>query len=342
MNQVSDFRSDTVTRPTPSMYEAMATAPLGDDVFGDDPTVIKLQEEASALFGKEAGLFVPSGTMGNQIAVRVHTNLGDELIVEESCHTFLYEQGGVAQISGVQARTLKGVRGQMDLEEVRSSIRMDNEHFPVTSLIIVENTHNGSGGSVLPEGYVAAVRGIADENRMSVHLDGARIFNAVAQSGHSPAELAADAHSVTFCLSKALSAPIGSVLLGTHEFIRQARRVRKVLGGGMRQVGILAAAGLVALQEMPQKLSADHERAAALYRGFTALGQVTCEAPETNMIYVELEGFSAPDVAESLKEQGVLVAATGPQTLRFVTHKDIDDTDVARAIAALADVVVEG
>ena len=341
MSDVSDFRSDTVTRPTPAMYEAMATAALGDDVFGDDPTVIQLQEKAAALLGKEAGLFVPTGTMGNQIAVRVHTQLGDELIVEESCHSFLYEQGGVAQISGVQARALPGTRGQMDLDGVRAAVRLDNEHFPISSLIIVENTHNGSGGSVLPADYVKAIRSIADESGMAVHLDGARLFNASAKSGDAPALLAADVDSVTFCLSKALSAPIGSVLLGTKDFIRKARRVRKVLGGGMRQVGILAAAGIVALDEMPQRLKADHTRATALYRGFNDLEAVTCEAPETNMVYIHASDHSAPEVAEALGVRDVLVAATGPHTLRFVTHKDVDDADVARAVAALGEVVAE-
>lgn len=338
----ADFRSDTVTRPSPSMYEAMAKAPLGDDVFRDDPTVIALQEKAASMFEKEAGLFVPSGTMGNQIAVRVHTQPGDELIIEQGCHTFVYEQGGVAQISGVQARPLPGSRGQMSISDIAAAVRLDDDHFPRTSLVILENTHNSSGGSVLPMDYVSAVREIADSNNMALHMDGARIFNAAAASGLTPGELAAGSDSVTFCLSKALSAPVGSILMGSEEFIREARRVRKVLGGGLRQVGILAAAGIVALDEMPQKLCDDHERASLLQRGLARIDGLSSEPPETNMVYVHLADSDGATAAGRLADVGILVAAVGPQTLRFVTHKDVDDADVERAVAAMADITSHG
>lgn len=332
---VSDFRSDTVTRPTPAMYEAIASADLGDDVFADDPTVNALQEYAAELFGKEAALFVPSGTMGNQIACRVHARPGDEVLVEKTGHVFLFEQGGLAQLSGLQVNTLAGERGAMSLEDIRAGIRPDNEHFPRTRLIILENTHNMAGGAVLPLDYMRDVRGLADEAGLRVHLDGARIANASIASGVSLADMAECAHSVTCCLSKGLSAPVGTVLMGDAEFIAEGRRVRKVLGGGMRQGGVIAAAGLVALRDMRERLADDHRRAASLAAGLDALEGWDVVVPETNIVYVDVPGPAAA-AAEAFGEHDVATIALGPETLRFVTHKDIDDPDVERALTAAA------
>lgn len=331
---IADFRSDTVTRPTPDMYEAMTSAPLGDDVFADDPSVIALEEFAADLFGKEAGLFVPSGTMGNQIAVRVHTRQGDEIIVEQSSHTYIYEQGGAAQLSGVQPRPLAGDRGVMDLELVRSVIRPDNEHFPVTTLIILENTHNGSGGSILGLDYMKSIRGLADEHGLRVHLDGARLCNASAATGISLSDYASVADSVSCCLSKGLGAPVGTVVAGSSEFVREARRVRKVFGGGMRQAGVLAAPGLVALRDMRERLVEDHRRAAELARGFSECPGLSVVDPETNMVYVTCPG-RAPTIADSLREHNVWTLALDADTLRFVTHKDLDDGDIRSATEAI-------
>lgn len=334
---VSDFRSDTVTRPTPAMYEAMATAELGDDVFSDDPTVNALQDEAARLFGKDAGLYVPSGTMGNQIACRVHARPGDEVVLEKSSHVFLYEQGGLAQLSGLQVRTLPGERGVIPIEDLEAAIRPDNEHFPRTRLIVIENTHNAAGGAVLPLEWLKQVRALADEHGLRVHLDGARIANAEAATGIALSEWASHVDSATCCLSKGLAAPVGTVLVGDTEFIAEARRARKVFGGGMRQAGVIAAAGLVALRDMRARLADDHRRAATLADGLAALDGFDVVQPETNIVYVDVKGDAAA-AAQAFGEHDVATIALGPGTLRFVTHKDIDDSDVARALAAAADI----
>lgn len=331
----ADFRSDTVTRPDPALYEAMAKAPLGDDVLGDDPSVAELEAYGAELFGKEGAVFVPSGTMANQIALRVHTDRDSEIIIEETSHAFVWEQGAMAQLSGIQARTVPGERGAMPLEAIREAIRGDNEHWPRTRVIAVENTHNGAGGAVLGLEYLQSVRGLAREEGLKVHLDGARIANAEAASGVSLAAWGACADSVSCCLSKGLGAPVGSLLVGDESFLREARRVRKLLGGGMRQAGLLAAAGLVALRDGRARLVDDHRRAADLARGFQAIPGVEVVAPETNMVYLAIRGRAAA-AQDVLGEAGVLTFALDADRMRFVLHKDLGDEDVTRAIEALA------
>jgi threonine aldolase len=320
------------------MYDAIASAPLGDDVLGDDPTVQALEELAAGLFGKEAALFVPSGTMANQIAIRIHCRPGDELVAEETSHVVLYEQGGAAQLSGVATRTLRGRRGVLDLRDLERAIRPDDPHHPVTRLVTMENTHNNGGGAVVPLAHVREVRAIADRHGLAMHLDGARVCNASAASGLALDELAAPFDTVTCCLSKGLCAPMGSVLAGSRDAMRLARRVRKVFGGGMRQAGILAACGIVALRDMRARLGEDHERARRLAAGIADAVSASGAAievlvPETNLVYV-----TAPDRAEAvenaLRARGVLAVTNDADTLRLATHHDVGDADVERAIAA--------
>ncbi len=335
---ISDFRSDTVTRPTPEMRRAMETAVVGDDVFGDDPTVTELEVTAAEILGHESALFVPSGTMGNQIAVRVHTRPGDEVVLEERSHAYLFEQGGLAQISHVQARPLAGVRGRMDPAAVEAAIRSDDVHFPRTSLVIVENTHNASGGSLLPLDDVREIAELCRRRGLRLHIDGARLWNAAAALGLPPRDLALEADTVLCCLSKGLGAPVGSVLAGRKDIIAAARRVRKVLGGGLRQAGVLAAPALVALRTMRARLVEDHARAARLAAGLAAAPGVAVAAPETNIVLADLPegGPDAAAILGGLRARGVLAVAFGRRRLRFVTHFDIDDRDVARAAGALA------
>jgi threonine aldolase len=291
LNSVVDLRSDTVTKPTLEMREAMARADVGDDVFGDDPTVNHLQEIAAARLGKQAALFVPSGTMGNLAAVLSHCARGDEVILGDLCHTSLYEAGGVAALGGVHPRTLANQPdGTLLLDAIEASIRTVDDHFPRSRLICLENTHNRCGGVALTAEYTRRVGDIAREHALGLHLDGARLFNAAAATGSSAAELAQAADSVTFCLSKALCAPVGSVLCGSAEFIRQARRVRKQLGGGMRQAGVIAAAGIVALEKMTDRLGEDHARARRLGEALRTIPGIVLESnpPPTNMVYVSL------------------------------------------------------
>ncbi|MEZ6195739.1 MAG: low-specificity L-threonine aldolase [Planctomycetota bacterium] len=330
----SDFRSDTVTRPDAAMYEAMMRAPLGDDVFGDDPSVRELEAYGAELFGKEAAVFVPSGTMANQIALRVHTRRDHEVIIEESSHAFVWEQGGLAQLSGLQARTIRGERGAMPLEAIRAAVRGDNEHWPRSGVLALENTHNGAGGAVLPLSYLEACRALADEKGLRVHLDGARIANAEAATGIALRDWARPAHSVSCCLSKGLGAPVGSLVLGDAAFGAEARRVRKLFGGGMRQAGVLAAAGLVALRDNRGRLVDDHRRAARLGAEFAKLPGVEVEAPETNMVYLRIAG-RAREAQRALGERDVLALALDADRMRFVLHRDLDDADVDAAIAAM-------
>ncbi len=330
-NGKADFRSDTVTRPTPAMYEAMARAPVGDDVFGDDPTVLELAAFAAELFGMEAALYVPSGTMANQIACRCHTNREGEVLLESTSHIFLYEQGGLAQLSGLQPRCVKGDRGRMPLDELEALVRGDDPHFPVTQLVVLENTHNSSGGAVLPLDYMERVSSFAAGHGLKLHVDGARIANAAAASGVSLKDYGAVADSLSCCLSKGLGAPVGTVLAGSRDFVRRARRVRKLLGGGMRQAGVIAAAGLVALRDMRERLQDDHRRAAELARGLNAREGFQVVAPDTNLVYVSCPGRARAFV-EACAAHDILTLALNDDTLRFVTHKDIDDEDVARLL----------
>jgi threonine aldolase len=334
---IADFRSDTVTRPTPAMYQAIANAALGDDVFGDDPTVNELQEYAAHLFAKEAALFLPTGTMANQVAVRVHCRPGDEVILESRAHTFFHEQGGLAALAGVQARTIAGDRGKIAIDEIAAAIRPDNEHYPITRLVVLENTHNGSGGSVLPLDYMKSVHEFARSKGLAVHVDGARIANAAMASGTKFEDYGSVCDSVTCCLSKGLCAPAGTILLGSKAFIKEARRARKLYGGGMRQVGILAAAGLVALRDMRSRLADDHRRARWLAEGFSELAALDVLSPETNMVYVRAKG-RAQAIAGEMKAHAVWVLAVDRDTLRFVVHKDIDDADIERAVTVMEEV----
>jgi threonine aldolase len=348
MKEVIDLRSDTVTKPTPAMRKAMAEAEVGDDVFGDDPTVNRLQTVAAEKLGKEAALFVPSGTMGNLAAVLSHCRRGDEIILGDQCHTAMYEAGGVAALGGVHPRTIvTRPDGTLPLEEVEAAIRPDDVHFPITRLICLENTHNRCGGVVLTADYTRQVGELAREHGLRLHLDGARIFNAAAATATSAKDLAAPADSITFCLSKALCAPVGSVLCGDGEFIRKARRARKQLGGGMRQAGVLAAAGLVALETMADRLGEDHERARRLAEGLRTVPGMSLEVdpPPTNMVYFRLSLDAAIDGGEleqALARENILIHAVGPRRIRLVVHYWVDDEAVDRAVDAIRRALARG
>jgi len=340
---IIDLRSDTVTLPTPEMRRAMAEAPLGDDVYGEDPTINRLQEMAAEMTGKEAGLFVPSGTMGNLAAILTHCGRGDEVILGKSSHTFLFEAGGISALGGVHPNQIPNrPDGTLDLDEIQSGIRSADPHHPVTRLVSLENTHNRCGGAPLTVEYTRAVREIAKQHGLSVHLDGARLFNAAAALGVSAKDLAAPVDSVTFCLSKGLCAPVGSVLCGSNDFILRAHRIRKQLGGGMRQAGVIAAAGIVALEHMVDRLQDDHQRAKRLAHGLAAIPGLLVDpgSPLTNMVFLNLEPETAPLSAETLAErlaaQGVLVGAAGERRFRLVTHYWIDDSDIHQAISAFS------
>ena len=342
MLNYSDFRSDTVTRPTEEMRRAMAEAVVGDDVLGDDPTVQKLEALAAEAMGKEAGLFCPSGTMGNSIAVKMWTNALEEVIVEERSHIYNMESTHMTFISGVTPRPIRSVRGAMDPGDILANIRKPNVHTPRTSLICLENTHNNWGGAVLPLEHFKAVRKIADEYGLRVHLDGARIFNASHASGVPVKAYAGQVDSVMFCLSKGLSAPVGSMLVADRERIDFARRLRKALGGGMRQVGVLAAPGIIALTKMVGRLKDDHARAERLAQGISGLPGVAldpADVPTNIMIF----GFNHPTITvpamlENMREKGILALAVSGG-IRMVTHKDVGDEDVDRAVKAFHDIL---
>jgi threonine aldolase len=329
-----DLRSDTVTKPTPAMREAMAHAEVGDDVYGEDPTINKLQEIAASLMGKEEGLFVSSGTMGNLVAVLAHCQRGDEVMMGNLGHTFLFEAGGVAALGGVHPRTLPNqADGTIKLEDIVDGIRSDDPHFPVSKLVILENTHNRCGGVPITVEYTTSVGRMAHEYGLMLHLDGARIFNAAVAMGVPVSELSLPVDSITFCLSKALCAPVGSVLCGSHDFIYRARRIRKQLGGGMRQGGILAAAGIVALETMVDRLAEDHQRAQKLAHLLAGVKGIIPDTlrPPTNMVFLTLShenGFTAVKVKEKLAELNILVGVTGQNRFRLVTHYGIDDIGV--------------
>ncbi|QSG05228.1 threonine aldolase family protein [Halapricum desulfuricans] len=326
-----DLRSDTVTRPSDEMREAAAGAAVGDDVYGEDPTVNELEARAAELLGKEAALYVPSGTMGNQIAVRAHTERGQEVLLEEECHTYKWELGGIAQHSQVQARTIDGGdRGVIRPEQVHDGYVEGDDHRPGTGLLVLENTHNARGGTAIaPERIDEAARA-AHEHDLAVHLDGARLFNAAAALDAPAARIAREADSVMSCLSKGLGAPVGSMLAGSGEFIERARRIRKLMGGGMRQAGIVAAPGLLALENR-DRLHEDHRRARKLAAGLEDAPGLSPSEPETNIVLVETDD-PAETVLEQLRERGVAGSAFGEHTIRLCTHWDIDDADVETAI----------
>lgn len=345
--KIVDLRSDTVSNPTPEMRQAMAQAPVGDDVYGEDPTVNRLQEIAAEMLGKESALFVPSGTMGNLAAIMAHCNRGDEVILGNFSHTFLYEAGGYSILGSVHPHLIPNQSdGTLDLGDIENAIRPDDVHQPITRLICLENTHNRCGGVSLSAEYTKAVGELARKHKLKLHMDGARIFNAAVAQGISAQELAAPADSVTFCLSKGLCAPVGSVLCGSQEFISRSHRIRKQLGGGMRQAGIIAAAGIIALESMVNRLAEDHARAKRLATGLEGVRGLVLDPgiPYTNMVYLTItanNGLSdAQYIAQRLAEQGVLVGSVGKSRFRLVTHCWIDDEGVDRAIESFRKVLV--
>ena len=340
-----DLRSDTVTLPTAEMRQAMAEAKLGDDVYREDPTINRLESMASSLLGKESGLFIPSGTMGNLAAIMVHCGRGDEIILGDRSHTFLYEAGGVAALGGIHPRqVMNQPDGSLDLDEVRQAIRSDDVHFPVSRLVVLENTHNRCGGVALSVEYTQSMAELVHQNGMQLHLDGARIFNAAADLGIKAIDLAKPVDSVTFCLSKGLCAPVGSVLCGSSEFINQARRIRKQLGGGMRQAGVLAAAGIISLETMVDRLGQDHLRAKRLAQGLSGISGLILDpgSPYTNMVFLTLDDdikIPASQVERQLMEFGVKVSAINDRRFRLVTHFWVDDSGVKKAIQAFREVL---
>lgn len=340
-----DLRSDTVTKPTPDMREAMAEAEVGDDVYRDDPTVNRLEELAAEMLGKQAALFVPSGTMGNLIALLVHCQRGHEVIVGNQSHIYLNEAGGMSALGGIQPCPLQNQSdGTLALDDILASIRTEDVHHPVTRLICLENTQNICGGVPLRPGYTRRVGEIARQNGLSLHIDGARIFNAAAAQDVPVSELVEPADSVMFCLSKGLAAPVGSMLVGTTPFIRRARHARKMLGGGMRQVGVLAAAGIISLEKMTMRLNDDHARARKLADGLRKVEGLVVDqnSPYTNMVYLNLSEevqANAHQITQKMKDQGVLVDPENSRRFRLVTHYMIDDPAVEMTVASFQKVL---
>lgn len=344
--QFFDFRSDTTTHPTEKMRQAMANAVVGDDVFGEDPTVNALEQKAAAMFGKERGLYVTSGTMGNLLAVLAHCARGDEVIMGTMGHTFVHEAGGVSVLGGVVIHTVPNqADGTLSLQDLENALRNPNDvHEPISRLVILENTQNACGGIPLSLEYTESVAAFTRKHGLSLHMDGARIFNAAVALGLPVSKLVEPADSITFCLSKGLCAPVGSVLCGDAAFINKARRLRKMLGGGMRQAGIIAAAGIVALDEMVDRLAEDHYRAAALGEGLRKIGKVhlTRNSPQTNMVFFKLDesvALSAGEFLEAMKQEGVLLLDSVPGEYRMVTHNDITDKAVEVTLQAFKKVL---
>lgn len=335
---IIDLRSDTVTKPTAEMREAMAKAEVGDDVYQDDPTVNELQVLAASMLGKEEGLFVPSGTMGNLAAILAHCSRGDEVIMGQKAHTFLHEGGGISTLGGVHSCQIKEqADGSLDFDELEAAIRFDDIHEPVTRLIEIENTHNACGGVFQTPEYINKLSDFAHDRGLIVHMDGARVFNSAIAQGIDVSELTGSVDSVTFCLSKGLCAPVGSVLCGDRDFIRKANRIRKHLGGGMRQAGILAAAGIIALNSMIDRLADDHIRAKNLAAGLKEINniQLLPEIPSTNMVFFNLSDeikYSTIEIEKKLESMGVLAHASGPRRFRLVTHYWITDQDVNNTV----------
>lgn len=332
-----DLRSDTVTQPTPAMRRALAEAELGDDVYGEDPTVNRLQDRAAELFQREAALLVPTGTMGNQIAVRLHTQPGQEVIVEERSHLFNWEMAAMAAISGCLARPFRAPRGQPCWRDIEPLFGPEVYYRARPGLVVLENTHNMAGGTVMTPQQTQELVDQIHRRGLPVHLDGARIFNAATALQVPVTELCRGCDSVMISLSKGLCAPLGSLLLGDLPFIQEARRVRKLMGGGMRQAGIIAAAGLVALEEMPARLHEDHETARLLAEGLVEISglQVDLSCVETNIVIADLENRSAAELVRMLREKRILVGATGPRQVRFVTHRDVSRSDILAVLEVM-------
>jgi threonine aldolase len=324
---IIDLRSDTVTKPTKPMLEAMFNAEVGDDVFGEEPTVAALEAKAAGLFGKEAAVYCPSGTMTNQIAIKVHTRPGDELLCDTTAHIYNYEGGGISSNSGVQAKLIPGERGRISAQQVQECINPSLDWLTHTSLVCVENTGNRAGGSYYSFKQLEELSAVCKKNKLNYHLDGARIFNAIVAAGYSAAEVGACFDSVSICLSKGLGAPVGSLLLGDKEFIRKARRVRKVFGGGMRQAGYLAAAGIYALDNNVNRLKEDHKRAKQLADTMSSLGFIDNVLPvDTNIIIFNLNDKLEPEAfVQKLAANNIKAVGFGKQAIRFVTHLDFTD-----------------
>lgn len=332
-----DLRSDTVTKPTQAMLDAMFAAEVGDDVFGEDPTVNKLEEKAAALFGKEAGLFCSSGTQTNQVAIKLHTQPGDEVICDTNSHIYYYEGGGIAFNSGCSTKLLTGERGRFTAAEAEQAIRADNVHFPRTSLVAVENTHNRGGGSIYDFSELEKISALCKKKQLAFHLDGARLFNAIVETEKHPRDFGKIFDTISICLSKGLGAPVGSVLLGTKEHIYKARRIRKVFGGGMRQAGYLAAAGIYALDNNINRLKEDHVRAKNLAQILSQLNYVVeIMPPETNIIYFRLAAsFPGELFQQKLSENNIRVISLDNQVIRMVTHLDFNDDMLQKTEEAL-------
>ncbi|HNW58084.1 MAG TPA: low-specificity L-threonine aldolase [bacterium] len=338
-----DLRSDTVTKPTPEMRAAIAAAEVGDDVFGEDPTVNRLQARVAALLGKEAALYVSSGTQSNQLAIKSHTEPGHEIYCEENGHIFNYEAGAPAALSGVQVRPLPGVRGAITAAQIEAVLRPPDHHNPQSRLVVLENTHNRAGGAIFPFAEIEKIHTLTRQKGLALHLDGARLWNAHVATGIPLLEYGRLFDSISVCLSKGLGAPVGSVLTGSAEFIDRAHRYRKMWGGGMRQAGLLAAAGLYALDHHIARLADDHRHARQIADTFLKFPpiEVDLEATQTNIVIVELRksGLNAPDLVVKLKDKGVLCLATAPTRLRLVTHLDADDMAITEACGLIETVL---
>jgi threonine aldolase len=329
-----DLRSDTVTQPTPAMRAAMADAEVGDDVFGDDPTVKRLEACVADMLGKEAALFAPSGTMANQLAVRAHTESGDEILIDGNAHIYYYEAGGPAALSGVSCRCLNGVRGIFTAADVEAALRPPDQHFPPTKLICLENTHNRGGGTIWPLERIREVADIARRQGLGMHLDGARLWNASVATGIAERDYAAHFDSVSVCFSKGLGAPIGSALCGSRDFIQRARRFRKMFGGGMRQVGILAAGALYALEHQRSRLADDHANARALAHGLARLPGIELDPAmvQTNIIFFNVKTMQAKELVQRLDLAGVRMLALGPTSIRAVTNLMVTAEEIPKAV----------
>ncbi len=339
-NNIIDLRSDTVTKPTPEMRSAMASAEVGDDVYGEDPTINKLEARAAEIFGREAAIFVPTGSMGNQIALRLHTQQGQEVVCESRAHVMDWEMGMAAVFSGCQLRTVAGQRGILRWRDVEPALATTGLYYRAqTGLVWIENTHNMAGGTVTPRPVMRELVDGAHGRGLPIHLDGARVFNAVAALDVTVAELTRGFDTVNFCLSKGLCAPVGSLLVGTAEAIRRARPLRKALGGGMRQAGVLAAAGLIALEQMPARLHEDHANAKLLAHALSKVEGIALDpgSVETNIVIFTTEG-DAPALVTAMAERGVRASAIGPHSIRLVTHHDVDTAACERAADVIANV----
>ena len=343
MDRFIDLRSDTVTKPTPEMRQAMFEAAVGDDVFGEDPTINALQEKVAHLLGKEAAIFVASGTMGNQLSIKAQTQPGDEVMIEAGGHAMNFEGGAGAVLSAVQFFGISGQRGIFDAPQVEAAIRVDDVHYPVSRLVVIENTHNRGGGTIFPLQNILRIREVATRNGLRMHMDGARLWNACVASGISPKEYAAPFDSVSVCLSKGLGCPAGSLVAGSKDFVKRVHRFRKMVGGGMRQIGFFAAAGIYALDHHIHRLEEDHRKAKKMAQGLARIKNLLIqpEEVETNILFFDVSPSerTAQEVAAALRKKGVLVHPTSKTRIRCVAHLDVSFSDIDQAIDAIEGVM---